>query len=191
MLLANGTTAHDFRMQTDFELPVTLRPSKARIAMLCFLSLALAAAGVWIVFYNGMAGYTVDGIPMYWIGWAGMVICGLCALALLIQLLPGVAYLRLTEEGFTYKASFRAHLVRWVDVREFGVMHLHHTRMVGWNYVPGYHRQRGMRGFTKAVAGFEAGLPDTYGLGVERLAEALESLRREFAGNAAGGSPAQ
>lgn len=54
--------------------------------------------------------------------------------------------------------------------------------MVGWNYAPGSKAKGRMCGFTKAVSGYEAGLPDTYGLKLEQLVEALEILRRQHAG---------
>lgn len=169
-------------MQTGIELPVTLRPSKLKTSLLLLVSTSFVAAGIWMVFYNGMEGYTIDGIPVYWVGWAGIVFFGVAMVVFLLQFVPGAAYLRLTPEGFTYCTAFRAHTTRWEDVEEFGVMQLHHNRMVGWNYVPGYQVKARMRGFSKAVSGYEAGLPDTYGLTVEQLVEALETLRRQRAG---------
>ena len=105
----------------------------------------------------------------------------------LIQFLPGAAYLRLTPEGFTYCSAFRAHTTRWEDVQEFGVMQMHHTRMVGWNYAPRSQVKARMRGFSKTLTGYEAGLPDTYGLKAEQLVEALETLRHQYAASRADG----
>lgn len=170
-------------MQAGFELPVTLRPSRLRTGSLLLVSTLFVVTGIWMVFDGGMAGYTVDGIPVYWVGWASIIFFGMGVVVFLLQFLPGAAYLRLTPEGFTYCSSFRVHATRWEDVQEFGVMQMHHTRMVGWNYAPGYQAKARMRGVAKALGGYEACLPDTYGMKVEQLAEALEMLRCQYTGN--------
>ena len=151
-----------------------------KIAWLFLASMLLVAAGVWMVFYNGAAGYTVDGIPVYWVGWASIVFFGMCAMLIPLQFLPGASYLHLASEGFTYCNAFRAHTVRWEDVQEFGVMRVQHNRFVGWNYTPDYQARAALRSFSKSIAGYEACLPDTYGLKVEKLAEVLETLRLQY-----------
>ena len=154
-----------------------------KIALLFVASALFVVTGIWMVFDDGAAGYTVDGIPVYWVGWASIVFFGMGVVVFLIQFLPGAAYLRLTEEGFSYCHAFRVHTVRWEEVQEFGVMQMHHNRMIGWNYVPGYEVKSRMRAFSKALAGYEACLPNHYGLKVEQLAQALEALRRQYSGN--------
>ncbi|MGB8355816.1 MAG: STM3941 family protein [Chthoniobacteraceae bacterium] len=132
-------------MQTGFELPVTLRPSKMRTVRFLFIATLFVAAGIWMVFFEGADGYTVDGIPVYWVGWASIVFFGIGGVVFLFQLISGTAYLRLEPEGFTYCSAFRTHTVRWEDVQEFGVMQIHHNRLVGWNYASDYEARAGMR----------------------------------------------
>ena len=150
------------------QLPLTLRTSRLRTVLWLGVSLIFVAAGVWVARLGLPSGYVTAGFFGL-----GIPIFG-------VQLLPGASYLRLTSEGFTCCSLFRSHHVRWCEVQEFVVIQIHSYRMVAWN-MTAEHAPKGRLGaFSKAVSGYEAGLPDTYGLKAEQLAELMEHLRRLY-----------
>ena len=155
-------------------LPLTLRPGRIRTVLLLLACLGFAALGVFM----GRDGE-----------WLGYLIGGLFALGVpvfVLQLHPRAAYLLLHEEGFTYCSLFRAQAVRWMDVEGFGVIAINRFRMVAWNFVPGHPRTGRARMLSQAVSGYEAALPDTYGLKPRELAHLLDALRQRW-----GGPPAE
>ena len=149
-------------------LPLTLRPTRLRTALLLLGSLGFTALGVFMA---------RDG------EWLGYLVGGLFALGLpvfAVQLHPRAAYLLLNEEGFTYCSLFRVQNVRWADVQGFGVIAVNSFRMVAWNFVPGHPRTGQARRLSQAVSGYEAALPDTYGLKPKELANLLDGLRQRW-----------
>ena len=149
-------------------LPLTLRPSRARTVLLLLACLGFTVLG----------GFMARGGE-----WLGYLVGGLFALGVpvfVLQLHPRAAYLLLHEEGFTYCSLFRAHAVRWADVQGFGVIAINRFRMVAWNFVPGYPRTGRTRMLSQAVSGYEAALPDTYGLKPKELAHLLDALRQRW-----------
>jgi hypothetical protein len=97
-----------------------------------------------------------------------------------LQFHPKAAYLHLAADGFTICSLFRAHTVRWAQVREFAVIRVGPNRMVGWNYTPDYPGSGRARAVSKLLAGCEAALPDTYGMKPQELAKLMESLRQRY-----------
>jgi hypothetical protein len=99
----------------------------------------------------------------------------LCVPIAIVQLLPGSSYLHIDSEGFTFAAMFRKTTVPWSVVQKFFVITASqsgmkvHT-MVGFNFVPSYKDSPLGRKLAMALAGGEAGLPDTYGKKAEDLA---------------------
>ncbi|MES2708051.1 MAG: hypothetical protein V4726_15775 [Verrucomicrobiota bacterium] len=131
------------------------------------LSLAIVITGILMV---------RDGRPI------GYYCAGLFALGLLfsaIQLHPRGTFLRLDEKGFTFCALFRSHTVPWAVVQEFGMPHVGVNRRVAWNYTSGYPDHKKSRSAVKSLSGFEAALPDTYGMKARDLAILLESWRQK------------
>ena len=154
--------------KTSRELPVTLYPSRAKMALLLAVCAAFVAGGVLMVLNGEPKGYFCGGF----------FALGLPIFAL--QFHPRAAYLKLTREGFTFCSLFRAHTVRWEHVGALGVSSLTDVSLVGWNYAPNLPAQRGARMVGKVLSGFEAALPDTYGMKAEELAEWMERLRQEW-----------
>ena len=157
------------------DLPVTLHPNRARAALWLLLSLGFVAIGVLMVRDGKLAGYFVGGV------------FALGVLVFAINLHPRASYLRLTEEGFTYCSLFRAHGVRWDAVAEFAVIVLptatvSKPRLVAWNFVPGYPRTGRARAISQALCGYEAALPDTYGLKHDELAGLMNTLLQRYGG---------
>jgi hypothetical protein len=115
-----------------------------------------------------------------WIGYLSAAFFGLGIPIALIQLVPAGAYLRLDQEGFTVCNLFRTERTRWSVVDRFFVVSLDHTgvtvrRMVGFNFVPSYDRARLGRRIAKALGNCEGGLPDTYGMKAEDLANLMNA----------------
>jgi hypothetical protein len=150
------------------DIPTTLRPSRTQAAVLFLLCLLFVIGGIWMV---------LDGKPMgYFCG--GVFALGLPVFAL--QLHPKAAYLHLGPEAFTFCSLFRAHKVRWEHVREFAVIYVGLNRMVAWNYVPEHPAIGGARAISKSLCGYEAALPDTYGMKPQELVELMESMRQRY-----------
>ena len=149
-------------------LPLTLRPSRIRTVLLLLACLGFTALGVFMARDGEWLGYLVGGLFM------------LAVPFFVLQLHPRAAYLLLNEEGFTYCSLFRAQAVRWVDVEGFGVIAINAFRMVAWNFVPDHPRTGRARMLSQAVSGYEAALPDTYGLKPRELAHLLDALRQRW-----------
>ena len=150
----------------DFtRLPILLRPSRAKQILLLAVCLAFTAIGVMMVRDGERMGYCCGGV-------FGLGVCVAVA-----NMLPGAAYLRLDEGGFTFCSLFRAHTVPWSAVAEFGVFTIRRNQMVGWNYVSPYEKPSRLRGVNRGLCGFDAGLPNIYGMKAVELAELMESGR--------------
>jgi hypothetical protein len=147
------------------ELPLTLRPSKAKATVLFLGSAVFVVGGFLMIASEPFAG------------WFCVVFFGLCALVAAAQVLPNASYLRLTPQGFAVRSLFRESSLCWWDVSEFGVTVIGHNRFVGWNYCSSYPKQARLRGINVALSGFEAALPDSYGRPAAELAELLNALR--------------
>lgn len=147
-------------------LPFTAHPKRAKMALLLLVCVAFVAVGVLMI---------RDGEV---IGWLCAGFFGLGIPIFSIQLLPGSSYLTVSEVGIEYCSMFRRHRLRWSDISEFGVYTVRQgglpvSKMVGFNFSTEYRRAQGGRALSRAISGFEGGLPDTYGFKAEELAELL------------------
>jgi len=149
-------------------LPIVLRPRRTKLLLLLVVCLAFVAAG-WMM--------VRDGEKMGYVCSALFVLGGL---VFAVNLHPSAAYLRLEETGFTFCNLFRAHTVLWRDVRNFDVWKTRGNRMVTWNFVASYCGGGRARSLSRAVSGFDAGLPDTYGLKAAELADVMNTLRNRY-----------
>lgn len=146
-----------------------LKPSPWRHLGLLGVSLVFVAIGIFMV---------RDGD---WMGWFVLGFFGLCALVFAVQMLPGASRLRLDRHGFTFTSLFRSSTVPWSEVSGFFVAPVGGRAMVCWEYAANVPRDVRSRRLSRALAGVEAGLPETYGLRAEALAELLEDWRRRHA----------
>lgn len=152
-------------------MPATLRPSRAKWALVFLMCLGFVLGGIWMVREGHSAGYFI----------AGVFAIGLPVAAL--QFHPKAAYLKLAADGFTYCGLFRAHTVRWAQVMEFGIMRVN-IWMVAWNFSADYPPPGRARTLIRWFYGYEAALPDTYGMKPQDLLALMETLRQRYAANA-------
>ncbi|WP_238345815.1 hypothetical protein [Luteimonas saliphila] len=140
----------------------TLRPSPAKwLAMV-----AISAVFVWI-------GLRIMGThPL--IGWSSLVFFGLCGGLAVLNLLPGASCLVLDEDGFEIVSLFRRSRVRWTEVARFGETRVGLHRLVGFDFVDGHAGSDRLRRVNRNLSGFQAALPDTYGLSARDLAARMD-----------------
>ncbi len=109
-----------------------------------------------------------------------IVFFGLGVIVGALGLHPRSSYLTLNEQGLLFASLFRKHFVAWSSVQSFEPVTIHLNKMVGWNYSPEFRESAGLRRVSSALAGVEAGLPDTYGMPAEKLSEILNELRVKY-----------
>jgi hypothetical protein len=135
--------------------------------MIGFLAICLAFVAIWVIAIRKGSGLG---------GWACAIFFGLGAAIFLLQLVPGASYLRLTSEGFVVCSLFRkTPVIRWSEVSDFRVAAVSGRKMVvyDWYAKP----QRGVRTLNRALVGATDGLPDTYGMKAQELADFLNAKR--------------
>ena len=120
------------------------------------------------------------------IAWLCIVLFGLCTVFAALRLaFPSLVHtLTLDPAGMTTSTFGRKHLIRWTDVRGFGLMHIQTARMISITYAPDYQGQRSARRVSAGLSGVEGALPDTYEVGGAELVALLEAWRARF-GNTA------
>jgi len=147
---------------------ILLRPDRRRIVLFFLACLGFVAIGITPIAWHGPSA----------IVWLCILFFGICGAAFLAQLFPGASYLHIRGNGFEYCSLFRkSPLILWQDVSDFRVVRIPPSgkRMVvfDWDAAPGY----GARRFNRSLIGATDGLPDSYGLRPEELAELLNDWR--------------
>jgi len=160
----------------DLATPFTLYPSKKKIGLLFLGSAVFVAGGVFLIYRGETAG------------WYCTVFFGLCLVISLLQLFPGSSSLTVDEHGIEFCALFRKSRIDWADIGGFGVYSIRNhgiavSRMVGINFAEHYSKMKAGRATSRALTGFDGGLPDTYGLKAEDLALLLSSYNERFKAN--------
>jgi len=155
------------------ELPMTLYPERWKTFLYALLCLGFAAIGFLMV-REGRAE-----------GWLALLLFGPGTVLFLIQLLPNASFLVIRHDGFEYTKLFRKSFVRWEDVTDIGVLTMRQSgiavhRTVGFNFASGRTPLSTGKKLARALAGFEATLPDTYGMKAAELARLFSSLRDEW-----------
>lgn len=148
--------------------PLLLVPKRSSVVGLLLLCAAFVAGGLWLGLRGEPFGFVCAGF------------FGLGVLAALVQLVPGSCFLRVDDTGITFASLFRRNAVPWSDIDEFCVVVTRSTGIrvcetVGFNLAPTYDRATLGRRFSRAVAGCEGALPDTYGMKAVELAALLGS----------------
>ena len=128
--------------------PLTLRPSPLKWLLIGGLSLIFVAAGMWIISSRGGPA-----------GWYTAGLFALVAIFAFAQLIPGLCWLYLDEEGFRFQALHKSGAHRWSEIDSITV-----SRSFGTKHVA-YDADSGERASAIGRAIANAGtLPDTYGM---------------------------
>lgn len=151
--------------------PMRLRASPVKMWLVSLGSLVFVGAGALMVHDQPALGYV------------SMVFFGLCAIIGAINILPGSSYLEMTREGFIVSSLFRKSFTSWREIDVFLIFRVHHSDRVGWNYASVSSQQAMSRRLSAALAGVEAGLPDTYGMEASKLADLLNSTLQAHRNN--------
>lgn len=149
-------------------LPAKFYPSRTKTILLFLGSLMFVVGGVFVVLKGELL-----------VGLGSVCFFGMCLAVSIVQLNRKAAYLLLESDGFTFCAMFRAHKVPWSDVDRFEVTRIVLNKMVVWNYPAESTRHAKGRAISKSIAGYEAGLPDTYGFKAEKLCALLNEIKNE------------
>jgi hypothetical protein len=166
---------------------ITLTPSRSKHLLFLMVSAVFTAIGVMVLSRGRSDSFDV------WMAWLCIVFFGLCGLVFLVQFFPGSSFLRIRREGFEFRALWRGATFRWSDVEEFGVAEftVYHSgipqkhRMVGFRLSPSYPRRDKLprlRRLNEKLMGYEAALPDNYGMKHEELAALLNRKKAEYGG---------
>lgn len=151
---------------------MVMRPSRTKAIFLLLVCAAFAVGGAFMVAGGQGAG-----------GWLVLLVFGLGAAVPVVQLLPGASYLEIRSEGFIISTMFRkSPMIPWRDVSAFTVAKLppHGRKMVMFDSRGDSAKALGR--VTRAMLGASGGLPDTYGMKAEALAEFMNSQRARALG---------
>jgi hypothetical protein len=162
-------------------LPFTLHPSRVQGIGMIFVSALFVAGGCWMV---------ADGESM---GWFCAAFFALVLAVLVVKLLPGSAWVTVDADGIEFCSLYRKSRVPWEHIARFGVWGLPPfglRKLVGFDYSERFREARGMRGANRALVGFEAALPDTFGMSAKDLAELLAYHHAAHGGGAVAPPPA-
>ena len=157
---------------TDDHSVIVLRASKAKAILLLLVCAAFAVGGGFMI---------ADGQGAK--GWFVALLFGLGVAVFAVQLIPGAAYLEITPHGFVLCSLFRrSPLFPWRDVSSFTVARLppHGKKMVMCS--PQSDASKALGKAFHAMFGASGGLPDTYGMKAEALADLMNTRRSSAIG---------
>jgi hypothetical protein len=148
-----------------FPGPVRLTPSRRTWALVLLGCIGFTAISAAMIRDGDIRGWLV-----------GLFILGIPVAA--VMLLPGAGGLVLDGEGFDVISMYRTHRSRWIDTGSFMVATLPSgQKMVVYDSrTPG---SRVLAQLNTGIAGRNSGLPDTYGLKPEALAELMTCWREQ------------
>lgn len=124
-----------------------------------------------------------------------IIFFGLGVVISLVQILPNASNLKLTTAGMLTRSLYKEHKINWRDVAEFGVMRIGLQRKVAWRYTAeylarskspvkgqGFSQWKGkLASHNRKVFGWDACLPDNYGMRAAKLADLLKRLHARYA----------
>jgi hypothetical protein len=147
-------------------MELILRPKRLKYLLFALLSAGFAAGGGLMV---------RSGVLL---GWAEILLFGTFATVFCLMLAPGAAYLKLDPAGFTFCSLFRSHTMHWYEVDSFATARIGNRNLVVFNFSPLHRGQEHLRKISSAIAGYEAALPETYGLKAQDLAALMNQWRQ-------------
>ena len=156
-----------------FDSPeLVLRPSKRKQITALFGCLAFVGVGAWEVSSRDAGA----------LGRLCTLFFGLGAAVFTVQIMPGASYLRVRGDGFLYCSLFRkSPVIPWRDVSIFRVASVPPSgiRLVVFDWYTASHPA--VRRVNQHLTGATDGLPDSYGLSPQELADLLNTCRSRAA----------
>lgn len=117
------------------------------------------------------------------IDWGSSVFFGAGVIIYLIQLLPNSSYLKLDEEGFELKSTYKLTYTKWSDVDRFKVGYIKtrysKTKMIMLDYSEKYKKHKTGREISNYISGADGALPDNYGMKIEQLVKLMNEWKSE------------
>lgn len=144
------------------------RPSRTRWAVILSIAIVFTLAGA-VLFPREEV-----------LRWFIVLFFGLMVFISALQFVPGANYLELRRDGFTFSSLFRKKSFFWSDVEQFGTYRMANSgsEYVGFNLSQNYRKNLTFgEKISITMVGWEAGLPDTYGMKAQKLAELMEEWR--------------
>lgn len=157
--------------------------------------------GLWHIAFSALmvaAGISLVLHPHHpsdvWFGYFALALFGSFVLVFLLEFAPGSTFLRLSPDGFEVRSLWRSRSYKWSDIDRFGpaaiTMTYRGIPMRCWRVGFRLHRSSNkkhvygaIRKVNEKLCGYEAMLPDNYGMRAPKLA-ALLNKRREGAADA-------
>lgn len=158
----------------QFPGPLTLYPSRSKFFMFFAGSVSFVAIGAVELVQHGSSA----------MAWCCVVFFALCAVYFAATLLPGSASLTLDADGFRVKQWYFVRKARWQNVTNIdaGYPPASRTKFVWYNDT----QWSGWRlaQWETARLGYNAMLPDTYGIAADDLAALMAQWRNRAMGSA-------
>ncbi|HEV2110652.1 MAG TPA: hypothetical protein VGT99_04800 [Gammaproteobacteria bacterium] len=162
------------------QLPMTLYPN--RIKSILSLCASLSCVGI-----NTLAS-EIDHTSPY----IGNFIFAVVAVFFAMQLLPAAAYLQINSKGFGVAVFFKRVELLWSDLDEIATAMYGKRKVVLLKYAQSYKNtfvsvppltmlttlRYKMNRIGEAWHGWDAALPDNYGMKADELAELMNNLRK-------------
>ena len=144
----------------QFPGPFTLYPSRSKFFMLFAISASFVTVGaVMLVKQNSSATM-----------WFGVLFFALCAVVFGAYLLPNSASLTLDADGFQLKQFYFARKHRWQNVTNIDADYAPPSRIKRVRYDDSQWSGWRLARWETALLGYNATLPDTYGISADDLA---------------------
>jgi hypothetical protein len=151
---------------------VTLYPSRLKWLFVFAGGALFAVGGLWMI-------KTGDG----W-GWLVLIFFGLVAIVAVATMLPGAGGLTLDHDGFETTSLFRHHRTRWQDADGVQAARIPPARQKMVVYDDVGQSAKSIAKLNVGLVGRNSGLPDTYGLSADALAQLMMQWRERAQGRA-------
>jgi hypothetical protein len=135
-----------------------------------------AGIGLICLVFTTTGFFMARSDELFW-GWVNMIFFGVGLIVCILAVLPNASYLQLDSKGFTICNLYRKHTFHWREVRNFTVDYVSASKMVLFDFEPGYKKSAALRSINVGLSGAEAGLPDNYGMKYEELADLMNQYK--------------
>ena len=152
---------------------LTLHPSRRK-------AIAWLALGLGFGAFFGWIGHDSTTWPDDWVFWLFTAFLSMGGILACTMLLHPKFFLQLTRRGFVISTPFRQKEYAWQKVAKFGVTYSLYGAWVRFCIVPDQWTFLSREQFYSVLSGYDAGLPDTYGMKAEALAELMNDWQGHY-----------